>query len=110
MEDRQSRLFLALILSMGIWMGVNYFFFPNTSTKKIPKQNRLNPIKRPKIRNNKSLLEKQKNPIQSILLFRKKNNSFRYEKKFCRNRFLYSRIFIVRRKNFQILHERFYGS
>ncbi|EKR75060.1 60Kd inner membrane protein [Leptospira noguchii str. 2006001870] len=34
MEDRQSRLFLALILSMGIWMGVNYFFFPNTSTKK----------------------------------------------------------------------------
>ncbi|MDV6234164.1 membrane protein insertase YidC [Leptospira ellisii] len=28
MEDRQSRLFLALILSMGIWMGVNYFFFP----------------------------------------------------------------------------------
>ncbi|EQA73914.1 membrane protein insertase YidC [Leptospira noguchii] len=34
MEDRQSRLFLALILSMGIWMGVNYFFFPSTSTKK----------------------------------------------------------------------------
>ncbi len=34
MEDRQTRLFLALILSMGIWMGVNYFFFPNTSTKK----------------------------------------------------------------------------
>ncbi|EKR83852.1 membrane protein insertase YidC [Leptospira interrogans] len=34
MEDRQTRLFLALILSMGIWMGVNYFFFPNTSIKK----------------------------------------------------------------------------
>ncbi|EMM72995.1 hypothetical protein LEP1GSC043_1257 [Leptospira weilii str. Ecochallenge] len=33
MEDRQSRLFLALILSMGIWMGVNYFFFPSTPKK-----------------------------------------------------------------------------
>ncbi|PJZ41202.1 preprotein translocase YidC [Leptospira kmetyi] len=34
MEDRQSRLFLALILSMGIWMGVNYFFFPSAPPKK----------------------------------------------------------------------------
>ncbi|EKS09873.1 membrane protein insertase YidC [Leptospira santarosai] len=33
MEDRQSRLFLALILSMGIWMGVNYFFFPSAPNK-----------------------------------------------------------------------------
>ncbi|AVV50266.1 membrane protein insertase YidC [Leptospira santarosai] len=33
MEDRQSRLFLALILSMGIWMGVNYFFFPSAPDK-----------------------------------------------------------------------------
>ncbi|EMO29667.1 hypothetical protein LEP1GSC170_5310 [Leptospira interrogans serovar Bataviae str. HAI135] len=72
MEDRQSRLFLALILSMGIWMGVNYFFFPNTSTKKIPKQNKLNRIKLPKIQNNKLFRKKQKNLIQLILLFRKK--------------------------------------
>ncbi|WP_241547844.1 membrane protein insertase YidC [Leptospira stimsonii] len=36
MEDRQSRLFLALILSMGIWMGVNYFFFPSAPPKKTP--------------------------------------------------------------------------
>lgn len=28
MEDRQSRLFLALFLSLGIWMGVSYFFGP----------------------------------------------------------------------------------
>ncbi|EMG22744.1 hypothetical protein LEP1GSC029_2348 [Leptospira interrogans str. 2002000626] len=34
MEDRQTRLFLALILSMGIWMGVNYFSFLTHPQKK----------------------------------------------------------------------------
>ncbi|MCG6191777.1 membrane protein insertase YidC [Leptospira sp. FAT2] len=42
MEDRQSRLFLALILSMGIWMGVNYFFFPSNPPKKTPETKEAN--------------------------------------------------------------------
>ncbi|WCL49007.1 membrane protein insertase YidC [Leptospira sp. GIMC2001] len=28
MQDRQGRLFLALFLSLGIWMGIQYVFFP----------------------------------------------------------------------------------
>ncbi|MBE7412106.1 MAG: membrane protein insertase YidC [Leptospiraceae bacterium] len=28
MEDRQSRLFLAVLLSLGVWMALNYFLFP----------------------------------------------------------------------------------
>ena len=34
MEDRQSRLFLAVLLSLGAWMAVNYFFFPTPPPKK----------------------------------------------------------------------------
>lgn len=26
--NRQGRLFLALFLSLAVWMGINYFFFP----------------------------------------------------------------------------------
>ncbi|NCN09278.1 MAG: membrane protein insertase YidC [Leptospira sp.] len=28
MQERQGRLFLALFLSLGIWLGIQYFFFP----------------------------------------------------------------------------------
>ena len=28
MEDRQNRLFIALMLTMGIWLAINYIFFP----------------------------------------------------------------------------------
>ena len=28
MEERQGRLLLAIVLSLGVWMGVNYFLFP----------------------------------------------------------------------------------
>ncbi|XDD50381.1 membrane protein insertase YidC [Leptospira sp. WS92.C1] len=45
MEDRQSRLFLALILSMGIWMGVNYFFFPPAPPKPVAETKESNPDK-----------------------------------------------------------------
>lgn len=31
--NRQSRLFLALFLSLAVWMGINYFFFPPQTPK-----------------------------------------------------------------------------
>ncbi|MCE9501432.1 MAG: membrane protein insertase YidC [Leptospira sp.] len=34
MEDKQSRLFLAVLLSLGAWMAVNYYFFPTPPPKK----------------------------------------------------------------------------
>jgi YidC/Oxa1 family membrane protein insertase len=34
MEDRQGRLFLALFLSLAIWMGINMVFFPNQDKAK----------------------------------------------------------------------------
>jgi len=36
MEERQGRLLLAIVLSLGVWMGVNYFLFPPTPPKKTP--------------------------------------------------------------------------
>ena len=36
MEERQGRLLLAIVLSLGVWMGVNYFLFPPTPPKKNP--------------------------------------------------------------------------
>jgi YidC/Oxa1 family membrane protein insertase len=35
MQDRQGRLFLALFLSLGIWLGIQYFFFPPEPAPKI---------------------------------------------------------------------------
>ncbi|MDX1957059.1 MAG: membrane protein insertase YidC [Leptospiraceae bacterium] len=36
MEDKQSRIFLALMLSLGIWFVINYFFFPQEIKKTKP--------------------------------------------------------------------------
>lgn len=36
MEERQGRLLLAIVLSLGVWMGVNYFLFPPQPPKKPP--------------------------------------------------------------------------
>jgi YidC/Oxa1 family membrane protein insertase len=33
MQERQGRLFLALFLSLGIWLGIQYFFFPQELKK-----------------------------------------------------------------------------
>lgn len=33
MEDRQQRLLLAIVLSLGLWMGVNYFILPPPAKK-----------------------------------------------------------------------------
>ncbi len=35
MEDRQQRIFLAILMSLGLWMGFNYFLFPPVE-KKLP--------------------------------------------------------------------------
>lgn len=37
MEERQSRIFLAFLLSMGIWLAINYFVFPPPPPKKTTK-------------------------------------------------------------------------
>ena len=39
MEERQGRLLLAIVLSLGVWMGVNYFLFPPQPPKKPPVAN-----------------------------------------------------------------------
>lgn len=36
MEDRQQRIFLAILMSLGIWMAFNYFFFPPVERKAVP--------------------------------------------------------------------------
>jgi len=37
MEDRQQRIFLAILMSLGIWMAFNYFFFPPVEKKIVQK-------------------------------------------------------------------------
>ncbi|HRG48106.1 MAG TPA: YidC/Oxa1 family membrane protein insertase, partial [Leptospiraceae bacterium] len=45
MEERQGRLLLAIVLSLGVWMGVNYFLFPPTPPKKTPITNQVKDAK-----------------------------------------------------------------
>jgi YidC/Oxa1 family membrane protein insertase len=45
MEERQGRLLLAIVLSLGVWMGVNYFIFPPTPPKKTPITNQVKDAK-----------------------------------------------------------------
>lgn len=71
MEDRQSRLFLALILSMGIWMGVNYFFFPSTP-KKTSETKEANVDKPSDKKQNQIHTEEKKNPRSLFPLKKRK--------------------------------------
>ena len=45
MEERQGRLLLAIVLSLGVWMGVNYFLFPPPPPKKTPIANQVKDAK-----------------------------------------------------------------
>lgn len=38
MENRQQRIFLAILMSLGLWMLFNYFIFPPVEKKKIPQK------------------------------------------------------------------------
>ncbi|MCB1192732.1 MAG: membrane protein insertase YidC [Leptospiraceae bacterium] len=62
MEERQSRIFLAFLLSMGIWFAINYFVFPPPDPKKAKQQNAPSKPKTEQITIDQTSAPKEKQP------------------------------------------------
>jgi YidC/Oxa1 family membrane protein insertase len=75
MEERQGRLLLAIVLSLGVWMGVNYFIFPPAPPKKTPITNQVKDAKDAKTvdiaKDSKEVKtpEKKENPVDKKTQF-----------------------------------------